>query len=510
MWLRQSTLLVLLVANMYQASGSVYSPVDITEDMHETPRFQIKILDELIPDSKLDSVLAGLQALAEDAERRQDKAREPDAPASSDPDTGESMPSVDGEAPSEVIYDPIVMRAGRKWRFLCQIPRVDQNKSTFVSPATTPPTAKNTSTDNDDDEDASDREAQKKEAEQAIERGLELLQPLKSSCITYTTGWWTFEYCHERLVRQYHRMAPDKHGHAAEIEYRLGEYTHRKQRATLDPADTSGQHTDVVRATQIRRLGRKQFLTQVWAGGTVCDITRQPREVEIQFHCDANSPERITMVEETAICQYVVVINTPRLCADPSFYDMAASEVYDIRCQQVVADSEFAALVDERERMLHLEPEGMRVDVGADDDEGNRHMDADDSDDYDDAADAAPLAMLRRKAEAEARGGKGAGTTEPQVVVNLNDPELAKIAHHNKDMVRKLLAMAFGDAKLKVEFAENADNAVPAKSGIEKRSEDNVVERSAEDGAEKPAKARVEKPAGDDDADGPDTLHDEL
>ncbi|KAJ2144225.1 Protein OS-9 [Coemansia sp. RSA 678] len=417
----QNTRLLLLVQLLTLAGGShadasgVFNPVDIMEDMYETPRFQIQMLDELVPDSKLSTVLSELRSAAKAAERRQATQSESDMPS--------AVTSAD------IIYDPIVARAGRKWKFLCQIPRVTRNATT-AEPAAI----------------ESDDEAKQKN-EETITRGLELLQPLRANCITHTTGWWTFEYCHNRLVRQYHRMAPDSHGHAAEIEYRLGEYSHRKHRSI------SAAQEPVEHATQIRRIGRKQFLTQVWAGGTLCDITRQPREVEVQFHCDANSPERIAHVEEVAVCQYVVVINTPRLCVDPGFYDTVASKVYDIKCQHVVSDAE----AEEREQMLRLE---------AEDD------------------DAVPLDMLGRPEVVPAVSAEQA----PQIVVSLNDPKLAKASDQNKDMVRRMLALAYGDMHLSIEFSEpsNVANKV-SKEDANEVTKDKVKE-AAKEAADEAAK----------------------
>ncbi|KAI7833931.1 hypothetical protein BX661DRAFT_169034 [Kickxella alabastrina] len=55
--------------------------------------------------------------------------------------------------------------------------------------------------------------------------------------------------------------------------------------------------------TKVIRIGRKRFLTQVWGGGTLCDITGKPRQVEVQFHCDPNGPERISLADEVAVCR---------------------------------------------------------------------------------------------------------------------------------------------------------------------------------------------------------------
>ncbi|PIA13015.1 hypothetical protein COEREDRAFT_83773 [Coemansia reversa NRRL 1564] len=338
---------------------------------------------------------------------------------------------------------------------MCQVPRVDRIRD-----------AKST---NDAIQSKQKSKDPQEEERQAISRGLELLVPLKGNCITYVSGWWTFEYCHGKTVRQYHRMSPDQHGHIAEIEYRLGEYSHRRKYPALGPASSTDSAdnkahdannymgNEVARTTQIRKTGRKRFLTQVWGGGTLCDITRQPREVEVQFHCDPNSPERIAMVEEIATCQYVVVINTPRLCVDTSFYDTSASTVYDIKCQQVVPDADYDALT--AEQMPRLAADGSHPEES--NAEQNEKPDKKNDDD-----DNIPLAMLGQNKRSIDNSIKDSerttektsrNTKPPQIVLSLNDPALVDAARQNRDMVRRLLALAYGDLNLEVEFSTNSE-----------------------------------------------------
>jgi hypothetical protein len=78
----------------------------------------------------------------------------------------------------------------------------------------------------------------------------------------------------------------------------------------------------------------KRYLVQRWGGGTVCDMTGVERKVEVQvrkalsfnrpltdgqFHCNTQSTDRIALIRETALCAYVVVIHTARLCSEPYF-----------------------------------------------------------------------------------------------------------------------------------------------------------------------------------------------
>jgi hypothetical protein len=60
----------------------------------------------------------------------------------------------------------------------------------------------------------------------------ELLEPLASACFYRIEGWWTYEFCHKKKVRQYHQE-----GEAITSEYSLGEYD---AAATLALHDAQG------------------------------------------------------------------------------------------------------------------------------------------------------------------------------------------------------------------------------------------------------------------------------
>ena len=53
----------------------------------------------------------------------------------------------------------------------------------------------------DDDEDDSTAKEEKEGVEQ--NRGVNLLAALEGECDTLSTGWWTYEWCHERHVKQF-------------------------------------------------------------------------------------------------------------------------------------------------------------------------------------------------------------------------------------------------------------------------------------------------------------------
>ncbi|KAJ2823283.1 Protein OS-9 [Coemansia sp. 'formosensis'] len=367
--------LALSVASKTSSGGTV-NPAAIMQDMREAPRFQVKILGDLLADSELPKRVAELSS-------------------------GRTSDEVLAQSSNNnVVYDPLVLKVGRTWRMLCQMPRVNDTLSSDAVPE--------------------EEEEEEVNPAVAIARGAELLEPLKDRCLTYLGGWWTFEYCHNQHVRQSHLLAPDKSGATQEIEFRLGAYS---KRIPLDETE------------QVRRIGRSRYLTQVWSGGTLCDMTREPREIEIEYHCDPHGPERIAMVEEVEVCSYAMIINTPRLCADPMFYDTTASAVYDIKCQHVLADADYSkVMADQAALRLQMDSAESGTEAAADDED-----------------DELPLEQVAAASASAKKGQKDKGA---QVVISMNDPELGKLSKDSQEMLRKFMAIAYDAPRLRVHFAE--------------------------------------------------------
>ncbi|KAK9761104.1 Protein OS-9, variant 2 [Basidiobolus ranarum] len=104
-----------------------------------------------------------------------------------------------------------------------------------------------------------------------LQRGLELLEPLKTSCLYTTEGWWTYEYCHLSHIRQYRKVLDhESTTYKSEDGFFLGRY-----------GDKNSEHTQKFAVTTLVE-GSRNHLSQRWGGGSMCDITRRPRTVEIQ------------------------------------------------------------------------------------------------------------------------------------------------------------------------------------------------------------------------------------
>ncbi|KAI7881080.1 L domain-like protein, partial [Lichtheimia hyalospora FSU 10163] len=160
--------------------------------------------------------------------------------------------------------------------------------------------------------------------EDSIERGLKLLEPLsKQNCLYYPTpGYWTYEYCHDKHVRQFHLDRNALQG---------------DQRQISAASNSPSQH-DHSPITSLRHVGDQRYLVQQWTGGTKCDLTGKPRSIEIQFHCDMQANDRISMFQEVATCQYQMTITTPRLCEEMMLASTSHSDVNKIECNPIVPD----------------------------------------------------------------------------------------------------------------------------------------------------------------------------
>uniref|UniRef100_V5EE63 Protein OS-9 homolog n=1 Tax=Kalmanozyma brasiliensis (strain GHG001) TaxID=1365824 RepID=V5EE63_KALBG len=98
---------------------------------------------------------------------------------------------------------------------------------------------------------------------------------------------------------------------------------------------------------------RHRYLTQRWTNGTMCDMNHQPRTVEVQYHCSNRQPleDRIVMFKETTICNYVLVIETPRLCADSAFGSEKEETPFQVQCHKVVRDDWAGPTVGDPDRV---------------------------------------------------------------------------------------------------------------------------------------------------------------
>ncbi|CAG8749794.1 10457_t:CDS:2, partial [Cetraspora pellucida] len=187
----------------------------------------------------------------------------------------------------------ILMRSDSGQPFLCQIPLVANQ--TAVE-------------ENKQEENRNDVDLMKK--------GLDLLKPMESHCLIH-----------------YHMQQPG--ADEPKSIFTLGQYT--SLHASLPPSNKDSDDQNSL-GTDLQAGSGKKYLVQRWGGGSICDLTGKPRQVEIQFHCNPQPGDSIAIAKETSTCNYLVIIHTSRLCNDSAFLSKTTLNVNNIECRRVVPD----------------------------------------------------------------------------------------------------------------------------------------------------------------------------
>lgn len=150
---------------------------------------------------------------------------------------------------------------------------------------------------------------------------------LNGLCGQIHKGWWSYEWCFEREVRQFH-VQIDKHGAQLRIESPsiLGQYQSREVMVDL-------RH---VPPNSFLR-GKKEYARVVdhHTNGELCDETGKNREAFVHFQCCSDTilersrgllhrsgqqilsnDAAVISIEEGPVCTYNLTVCTPFLCDD--------------------------------------------------------------------------------------------------------------------------------------------------------------------------------------------------
>lgn len=122
------------------------------------------------------------------------------------------------------------------------------------------------------------------------------------NCLTGGTGWWKYEFCYGKYVRQFH---VDKFGSKTSIL--LGVFDEKL-------------HKEFLQAHPEKRpkvKGQRKQITHFYNGGSTCDKTGRQRQTEVVLKCLENAPSRSTVslyLLEPQVCSYILGIESPIIC----------------------------------------------------------------------------------------------------------------------------------------------------------------------------------------------------
>ncbi|KAG0302357.1 Protein OS-9 [Dissophora globulifera] len=138
-----------------------------------------------------------------------------------------------------------------------------------------------------------DRTPQEIEEEErrSVKRGLELLEHLTGRCLKTNYGYWTYEYCHKKIIRQFHAADNIKWEPVSEeLTNVLGVYQPPPAGIQGQPnIDALAQHRTPASSTgrtptstELGVSNERKYLVQQWKYGKVCDETGALRTIEVQ------------------------------------------------------------------------------------------------------------------------------------------------------------------------------------------------------------------------------------
>lgn len=155
-----------------------------------------------------------------------------------------------------------------------------------------------------------------------------LLSPLSNKCFKSFDGWWTYEFCYNKYVRQ---------------------YAERDNDSILGRATQNFQHND-------------DFYSQFYDNGSICDAKKKERKIEVRYRCDHDvNTAKILFVKEPIPCEFVMEVATSYLCKY-SKYNVKKEVEQDILCFNYVDDKQYEIIEKEMEiaSKLALEEEAKR------------------------------------------------------------------------------------------------------------------------------------------------------
>ncbi|KAK4228125.1 glucosidase II beta subunit-like protein-domain-containing protein [Podospora fimiseda] len=317
--MRRLNLVLLVSLQLCQARQPGFS---IHEDLVSHPQFEVVFSDQFISETEALALLESSGSA---------KPSTTPAPASSQTDltsvaresasagnNGGATPN--GDSPLRETYE-IINQA--PWKYLCSIPVIE------------PPPARNqTATDLAKAEEA-------RELSRATARGWELMSALNGQCLYFMSGWWSYSFCYGQDIVQFHAQPRGNEGGPPIPDGSSQQYTLGKVRPNTQQKGASNDKSLAPPNSEIQVKGGQRYLVQRLDGGTICDLTRRPRTIEVQYHCNPHAAgDRISYIKEVTTCTYLMAIHTPRLCEEVVFKLPEVVRANPITCRHIIGNEE--------------------------------------------------------------------------------------------------------------------------------------------------------------------------
>jgi len=162
---------------------------------------------------------------------------------------------------------------------------------------------------------------------------MELMENLKhmgSTCIYRLTGWWTYEFCHNKHVREFHR---EKDGSESQI-FMLGQYQENTEGTIHNLPNNGKEGSEGMKLmSPVGKIPGQDipYFSVFYTDGNACDLTSLPRTTEVRYYCAEGKSNVLSDITEPSTCNYVLTVQTPFLCHQ-SIFRPKQEIVVDIYC----------------------------------------------------------------------------------------------------------------------------------------------------------------------------------
>ncbi|KAL6239368.1 protein OS-9 [Aspergillus navahoensis] len=317
---RQSRIVASLLVLACASSGAFTNrKFSVHDDLLAYPQFRIEFPDGFILESQarafLEQAPHGSSSIADQRDVYEQTLLKDE--------TEESLRDESREEP-KFSYEELSLEGQR---YLCQIPVVEDGDSNRTKLEV-------------------NEEEERKELARATDRGLELLREMEGKCLYYISGWWSYSFCYMNQIKQFHALPsgggvpsyPPQEDHTTH-SFILGRFPQEEVQGERDGAKPEKTTTDMA---ELQTRGGSRYLVQRLESGDQCDLTGKSRKIEVQFHCNPQSTDRIAWIKELYTCSYLMLIYTPRLCNDVAFLPPQQEEVHTIECREILTPEEVA------------------------------------------------------------------------------------------------------------------------------------------------------------------------
>ncbi|KNC75478.1 hypothetical protein SARC_11997 [Sphaeroforma arctica JP610] len=174
-----------------------------------------------------------------------------------------------------------------------------------------------------------------------------IIAALIGTCIDYSDGFWSYEFCIGGSLRQFLIAQQTDPETQIKHDYSLGTYTNtsvtaqasdsstadtveEKDTPSPNPGHAGGSSSD----PPLLQWGGLRFPYFEWKyeEGTICDVTGSPRKTSVRFICMQGVPEMTMLsLQESVTCVYTAIVAVPELCTHEKFRT-SSGKYYDLKC----------------------------------------------------------------------------------------------------------------------------------------------------------------------------------